>query len=1200
MKQRFLHYAFTAALSFTGVCSYAQSDWAIPVDPMESGCLEIEDGAEVVFYNVEAGLFMTGGNKVSAPWATQTSLTSTNPLTFKLKYNEEDETWTIITASGTHSGKNVIAPNAGGDQPYLYIDASGDPAQGCVTWVVDGTAEDGYTFDLTQEDLAADGTFLGTPSEGNINVVCNANPDDGAQIYWKFITPADAATIGPKIAAYKVRCELFELASEAPKSVDMTAISAVYNNADATAEELQAALGQLKAAILEAELKEEAGEASPENPIDITEQVINNPSFDIDVTGWTNTGGMGHSPVGASYSNEDSQISDFCEKWTWAKSLDGSYGISQTFNLPAGLYRLEMDAIATCQQDQSITVSGVKFYVKNENTYEVAVATANNAPKHYAIDFVNDGTTAVTIGFGCEATDANWMAVDNFVLYNCGKSTKSAAYHKLQTALNTAAYPEDELEDLEADKNLKVSYSDAFAAAQKVLDDAASTDEQFADAQAKFEAAQATLGVSVADYSALRSIEQNFTGISGALLDIDEDGTMESTVADIAVAISDLCEEGTCDSAAERAKYSALNKAYNDLLNLFTYTAEKKEANAEKEACVAAIDKYEGDMRKMWVEGAQTLTSEQVAKLKEEIADAVGKFNRLELATGDVTDDVLVNPSFEENVDGWDNVGGMGHDPNGTVYTNDDVTVASFCEKWTPGPNKLGNEYRISQTVYMPAGLYRLEADAIATQQSDGSVTVEGVKLYVKNGKTYEVAVATANEKPQHYVIEFFNDDTKGTEIGFGCDANTTANWIAVDNFQLTYIGNSAKDFAERIEYLIMEIDDMVSEGYPTADLDGKIKQAKADADAAIQKNDAQACLDAIDMLKAVTNEIAPVLAETKKLGQTYEYYMSVLDDVNTTGKGAFETYMAGIMDKLTNAGIANVAAVAPLAEEMAVKFTECVQSDAKGATEENPYDMTAAIVNPEYYCEYAMEAGLYDSEYNAFGWEGDAPSVNENAAEYWRSTWTAGVDCHQTIKGLAPGYYKLHVNGYNRQGQGYDHEIYKDSWATLYAGNYSTRLLDVLAGKQDYPVAGYDEHEIVEEINEDIDEETEEETTISYYYPTMMGSTRVYFDEGFYKNTLIFKVEEGQTEITIGVKKTVYTDSWDSLAFDDWSLEYVGTTEPTEVSTAIESVARENVAGTKIYSVNGVQMNKLAKGINIIKTVDESGRISVRKVLVK
>ena len=49
-------------------------------------------------------------------------------------------------------------------------------------------------------------------------------------------------------------------------------------------------------------------------------------------------------------------------------------------------------------------------------------------------------------------------------------------------------------------------------------------------------------------------------------------------------------------------------------------------------------------------------------------------------------------------------------------------------------------------------------------------------------------AIATADEKPQHFSVRFINTTTQDVTIGVQW-TNTTANWVAVDNFHLIYEG---------------------------------------------------------------------------------------------------------------------------------------------------------------------------------------------------------------------------------------------------------------------------------------------------------------------------------------------------------------------------------------------------------------------------
>ena len=147
---------------------------------------------------------------------------------------------------------------------------------------------------------------------------------------------------------------------------------------------------------------------------------------------------------------------------------------------------------------------------------------------------------------------------------------------------------------------------------------------------------------------------------------------------------------------------------------------------------------------------------------------------------------VILNPDFEQLQLGWNvqndwvnypNVNKRGL--NGASYENGEVSIDKFIDTWENTTLKDGD---ISQTIKaLPAGIYRLEADIIATNQNDANAEVTGVSLFAGNQKT---AVATENEKPQRFGIEFTLDETCDCTIGINVN-NTNANWVAMDNVRL-------------------------------------------------------------------------------------------------------------------------------------------------------------------------------------------------------------------------------------------------------------------------------------------------------------------------------------------------------------------------------------------------------------------------------
>ena len=167
-------------------------------------------------------------------------------------------------------------------------------------------------------------------------------------------------------------------------------------------------------------------------PVDYTSHIIN-PSFESDInSGWTNNGMQRQN-------NNESKASKtgsyYCEKWVdKGTSLADAFVTQTVTELQSGDYLLT----ATChaeRQGRNIDITGVylmagsqKVPVSTTDTYQV-MATAVGGE--------------LTIGFGCENTNANWMTVDNFTLTWIGSSVENnkaalqVLIEKLQQLVNT-------------------------------------------------------------------------------------------------------------------------------------------------------------------------------------------------------------------------------------------------------------------------------------------------------------------------------------------------------------------------------------------------------------------------------------------------------------------------------------------------------------------------------------------------------------------------------------------------------------------------------------------------------------------------------------------------------------------------------------------------------------------------------------------
>ncbi|WP_243349157.1 T9SS type A sorting domain-containing protein [Parabacteroides sp. FAFU027] len=140
---------------------------------------------------------------------------------------------------------------------------------------------------------------------------------------------------------------------------------------------------------------------------------------------------------------------------------------------------------------------------------------------------------------------------------------------------------------------------------------------------------------------------------------------------------------------------------------------------------------------------------------------------------------VIVNPSFESDLaTGWTNVGSFVRQSN-TSFTKKDGT--NYVEKWINSGSSLSG-LKLSQVIKnLPNGIYLVTASAMATQQTGGTYP-GGAFLYANNQQT---EVFSTND---YSVTTTVTNNT--LEIGY--NVVSTGNWVAIDNFRLSYISDGS------------------------------------------------------------------------------------------------------------------------------------------------------------------------------------------------------------------------------------------------------------------------------------------------------------------------------------------------------------------------------------------------------------------------
>ena len=307
-------------------------------------------------------------------------------------------------------------------------------------------------------------------------------------------------------------------------------------------------------------------------------------------------------------------------------------------------------------------------------------------------------------------------------------------------------------------------------------------------------------------------IENNSDAMTDPILQLAQDAYKESIKTDLnnTAKYDVLIETNEALVAAQENiklidAYKAAEQAYDDACTALETVdpnaaifAEVKEMDEE-----IAGDAYM-DLNNEELDDLTVRVKALTDKVNAAKADAEMKKVKEEMASASDDDPYdatgfIVNPDLSiGKADGWTVMAlgqNNGYQDNNT-YTNGDVSLNQFIECWRSGA--ILDDGTIEQTTAatLPAGTYTLGADINAKWQPDANVAIEGLVLFVSDaeGKTNSTLLDTQDASPKHFDVTFKLD--KESVITLGVMAKSTnANWLAADNFKLTYYGTaSAKE----------------------------------------------------------------------------------------------------------------------------------------------------------------------------------------------------------------------------------------------------------------------------------------------------------------------------------------------------------------------------------------------------------------------
>jgi hypothetical protein len=259
----------------------------------------------------------------------------------------------------------------------------------------------------------------------------------------------------------------------------------------------------------------------------------------------------------------------------------------------------------------------------------------------------------------------------------------------------------------------------------------------------------------------------------------------------------------------------------------------------------------------------------------------------------------------------------------------------------------------------------------------------------------------------------------------------------------------------------------------------------------------------------------------------------------------AYDTYeksleLKSMIEKAEEAGIDVSAAVsiynneASTVEQMQAAIEALQQAMAGGignGTAESPTDATSLINNPDF--DNASSAGWSGSTPNMTGSGAHGPA---NVAEFYQGN---NVNMYQNLSGMPAGVYRLTMYGFYRSGNpdpAYQNYVNNENYrAKLYAtadgDELTTDIANPFEAQNKTSLGGATEWGV----------NAGESTSNGFYIPNDPSCARVYFNQGWYLNTLFFEVKNGGA--TIGVKEDGANLEGDWFPFDEFRLTYFGNT---------------------------------------------------------
>lgn len=1228
MKNRLL-----ALMALCGATSSTLPLWAAWEDPelqfVEPNLTADETGGGVYYiYHVATQKFMTNGQ----PYGTRLVVAETGQEV-TLSHGEDYELANLPETSENYfAGKGwrlsmMNAPTNGGYHE-LFINPGGAEIfvdhnkTGHILWKIVKEGEV-YRIKVIDEDklygveanggLYANSYMAVNEGKTTVDPLIDKNTAgyENAKDEWKFVAPETYEVFQAK-KLLKVQLE----AADAIGFTEYADYAALYNQADATVEAIEKAVEDLKADIIDFGYSV----ATEENPLDVTEKFMKEPSFDNSTDGWDIVQGSGagyQRKTGDRFENGAGSLPEgvVCENFYESFTSNGNmpdWSIKQKIEgIPDGKYRVGAWILTNkLPTEDAPTPKGLFLYAQSlagekkvEATDPADAANAgrgNGTWHHYTVDVDVIGGI-ITIGYVVQGANSTWSAVDNFTLEYMGKTGSGEV--NIREILN------QNIESAEAQYAEYTGANKAFSESEKVK-----YEEMIAAAKEAYQNQSL-------DSEAL-------TGVITSLF------ARMDTLANNVAAYETLAQ-----------KIEALNKAYD----------ETPYAND-------GLEDYEVYLDEVLQAGYDNGTFD-IAELDsvQPRADRIFRESVMKALADGTTDNVtglMVNPNLAGSNDGWTKTGDGDFKNDGTrvsevwngrnweVYQEISglpqgsykITMQGFyspssgnANAWHEGWGQEGDETnKILGFLFGNDASEPLLHVTACPQEENVAENCEEVTWtddaslagkWLCHGKNSAQEIFEQNSENYLNATTCYVGEDGKLRIGVKMSGVSWGQaWVIFDNFQVEYLGADNMEGAQTaLDALVREANGMLaSEVLTTQEAKDGLNKAIEAASAVgeltpeVYKEQTEALNAAIkfgqESMDAATALEDKVTAHDKKLSGTGE--ASYEEYSNTEGYDELYDLTIEIFDKIDGEGIfTTLDEINDYSVRLDKTYSKMLSGhiDFTTANKDEPVDATGLIVNPSFQTKTENDKGEIVDAASADGWLVESlkgGSGVKDAKVY--EIFSDSSEVYQPLYNAPAGYYRVVMNGFYRAGGFIDAGVARrDSAdaqnAELFVkcgdGNWSEKLPSIFEHVSELK---YDGSDVA------LPDSLFPESNMLYHFiVNQSAGAKLAFEDNAYEVNFSFYVAEGK-EPVLGVRKTgMLTNDW--TCFDNFRLYYLGdgdANKPDDFESGIGGVAADGTAtviSSAWYTINGVRVAEpKQRGIYIRQDMMGDGTKKTVKVLVK